>query len=146
MSEYIDALETGGDAAVRAMEEDRQQKIEWLLNTTPWDQRMAFVFLFAAIARPQAFTDFRGGRSPAARRYLTYWKGQLFRYTELLSANRFFFEPIFESLSAGKPLDPHADADLHDLMCGVCSIMGKQEAFDNEVMNTYHLIKQFTPA
>lgn len=145
MSDYHDALESGGDEAVRAMEADRQQTIEMLLGTMTWDQRRAFLFLFAATARPRAFTDCRNGRSAAGSRYLRYWHGQLHRFIELLSANRFFFEPIFEAMTGGKKLDPHADQDFHDLMCGVCSIANKQETFDNEVMNTYKLIKEFTP-
>lgn len=146
MGDYIDSLESGGDEAVRAMEADRQQKIEMLLGTLTWDQRKAFMFLFAATARPRAFTDCRYGRSPAGMRYLRYWHGQLHRFIELLSANRFFFEPLFEAMTGGKELDPHADQDFHDLMCGTCSIMNKQENFVAEVMNTYQLIKQFVPA
>ena len=146
MGDYHDALETGGDAAVMAMEAERQQNISALLGVMPLDQRLAFAFLFAAVARPQALTDYRGGRSPAGNRYLRYWNGQLHRYIELLNYNRFFFEPIFESVTGGKALDPHADQDFHDLMCGVCSIANKQEAFVAEVFDTYKLIKQFVPA
>lgn len=145
MGDYRDALESGGDEAVRAMEADRQQNIKMLLGTMTWEQQKAFMFLFAAVARPRAFTDCRNGRSAAGSRYLKYWHGQLHRFIELLSDNRFFFEPIFEALTDGKKLDPHADQDFHDLMCGVCSISTKQEDFVFEVLNTYKLIKEFTP-
>lgn len=146
MGDYHDALAAGGDAAVQAMEAERQQSIIALLGVMPIDQRLAFAFLFAAVARPQALTDCRGGRSPAGNRYLRYWHGQLHRYIELLNYNRFFFEPVFEAITGGKPLDPHADQDFHDLMCGTCSIMNKQEAFVAEVFDTYKLIKEFVPA